>query len=495
MYPDNQNYKVDQGPFGSYRQQKTPANAYPEARLKIEPYRQATPSPEPEPQPQPKSKKSKKNSGFVHRLEIIAVVIILVIATFFGIILIAPDSEFSQAVVKNTVLNEFINLQEGGKDDPETQTVVNNSRNTNNETEINPADIPPFAFAQPDEAKTAVEIVDEVLPSVLSISIQQPSSQDFVSGGLVAGTGFIVNAEGLVVTNKHVISSQCQFGEAVEILASNYAQNIFKLELLTVDPIYDIAILQIENTPQNLQPINFTDSDNLQLGSQVLAIGNALGELQNTVTQGIVSGLSRSLNTSLVDECTNSPVFADGLIQTDAAINQGNSGGPLFDASGQLIGMNTFGTQGAENVGLAIPSNAIVSALNSYRENGIIERPKLGIFSRSITPLLEDEENWLPVDYGEIIIAPAGERAVERGSSADQAGLKAGDIILKINDQMIESTQNNPSPLRRALLTYKPGDNITLTVLKSAGQRVQSFDYESETVKVQVTLGTIIFEI
>jgi S1-C subfamily serine protease len=491
MNTDNNHYQ-DQGPFSTYR---TENQAEPTSNPYTNQHNQPVSQPsQPSTSGKPPSRKSKTTS-LIHRVEIVAVVIILLVATFFAIILIAPESPFAQTVVKNTFLNRFINLEASSEDPEEPDVVVNNNTNEIVEIETDPADIPPFTFKKPPEAKTTVEIINEVLPSVLSISVQRPDSGGLAGQSLVAGTGFIVSEEGLVVTNKHVISPQCQFGETVEILASNQDHDIYKLRLLTVDPIYDIAVLEIQNPPQGLVPVSFSNSENLQLGSEVIAVGNTLGELQNTVTQGIISGLSRSLDTDLVDECTNSPVFADGLIQTDAAINQGNSGGPLFDASGQIVGMNTFGTQGAENVGLAIPSNAIVSALNSYRENNVIERPKLGIFSRSITPLLEDEESWLPVDYGEIIIAPQGQRAVEKGSSADLAGLEEGDIILEINDTPIEATQSNPSPLRRALLNFEPGDTIKMTILKNVGTRLDGFEYESQSTEVNTELGKIVFDI
>jgi len=415
----------------------------------------------------------------------------LILLVALALVLLFPKSDFAQLVYNQEWLN---NLRFWQSEDQN-----NSTQSTNNDQEKEkPIKFSPFVFAEPENALTTTEVVSKAIPSIISISVslKARNSGNVVNvSGSVAGTGFIVSPEGLVVTNKHVISSQCQFGQAVEIVGTDYTNRLLKLELLSVDPIYDIAILKIVNPPENLAPLTFVSSDTVKIGSEVIAIGNALGELQNTVTKGIISGVSRSLRTNLVDECTNSPVFADGLLQTDAAINRGNSGGPLLNAAGQVVGMNTFGTTDGQNIGLAIPSNAIVSALNSYRENGIIQRPKLGIYSRTITPLLKNQEDWLPVDYGELIIAPVGQTAVERGSAADNAGLREGDIILEVNGKKIEQTRDNPFPLRRILLTFKPGDKIKLTVLKVRNTTPQYFEYNLRPTEIEVTLDKLVVNI
>ena len=133
--------------------------------------------------------------------------------------------------------------------------------------------------------------------------------------------------------------------------------------------------------------------------------------------------------------------------------------------------------------------------MNSYQENGIIQRPKLGVYSRTITPLLKNQEDWLPTDYGELIIAPVGQIAVERGSAADKAGLREGDIILEVNGQKIEQTRDNPFPLRRILLTFKPGDKIKLTVLKVRNTTPQYFEYHLRPSEVEVTLDKLVVNI
>ena len=209
------------------------------------------------------------------------------------------------------------------------------------------------------------------------------------------------------------------------------------------------------------------------------------------MTKGIISGLRRSIDQGPIDVCTKRVVNTDDLIQTDAAINKGNSGGPLFNLNGQLVGMNTFGTSDAQNIGLAIPSSSIYSALISYQKNAKIIKPKLGIISRPITPLDKKNFSWIPVDYGEIIYSAAGQPSVTKDSAADRADLKNGDIILSINGQKINYSNNNPSPLKRILLSLKSQEKIDLIVLKADTSTDDSFTYKPTQQNVTITLGGV----
>jgi S1-C subfamily serine protease len=431
--------------------------------------------------------------GFFKFLGMVIILALLLVTGLFTFLLIFPDSPVSQFAVNQTPLKDYIRLPSKSN----SSASSSDSKPVNDLLGLNTnSDPQPYAFAKPGSAKTTDQVVEDVLPSVLSLSVRAPTnSQNLYS--TVAGTGYVVSAEGYVVTNKHVIAQKCQPGSGqIQLSATNSKNQVFDLQLLSVDPIYDIALLKIKNPPADLKVIDFADSSTLKLGQDVIAIGNALGQLQNTVTRGIISGLDRNLSTSLVDECTGRPAFTEGLIQTDAAINRGNSGGPLFNAAGQLIGMNTYGTEGAENVGLAIPSKAILTALNSYTKNQIIARPRLGVFSQPISPLIKSQSPWLPVDYGEILLSNNGEEAVASNSAASRAGLKEGDIIVEVNGQKLSyNLQDTTSPLRKMLLNFNAGDTIEVTYLKAKSKTGESFTYEDQSVKVQILLDKNTFDL
>jgi serine protease Do len=355
-------------------------------------------------------------------------------------------------------------------------------------------------FAPQEGARSTVEVVSKNLPAVLSINVQTKQS-----GASVAGTGYIVSSDGLVITNKHVVALGCQYGQAgiqITVLAND--QKAYSADLLSVDPIDDIAILQLKDKNGgllNFDMVEFGDSTQLVQGEEVIAIGNALGTFQNSVTKGIISGLNRSFDTAgLKDECTNSDVRTDGLIQTDAAINQGNSGGPLFNAAGQLIGMNTLGSPDAQNVGLAIPSETILTVLNSYKSNQAIIRPRLGVVSQEVNAARKLDNSWLPVEYGEFVgsfdVSIPENKVISPGSAAEAAGLSFGDIILEVDGKKLESTQDNPNPLRRLILNKQSGQNIKLSVLKSIKRQIgNQLSYSDAPITVSVKLKGLNYDI
>ncbi|MBC7406524.1 MAG: trypsin-like peptidase domain-containing protein [Candidatus Parcubacteria bacterium] len=358
-----------------------------------------------------------------------------------------------------------------------------------------------FNFVPEKDTKTTGALITQSLPSILSIRVKTGGLRATALGES-AGTGYFVSTDGLVVTNRHVIASACKqsLGASATITGLASDQKAYQLELLTIDPVDDIAVLKVKNPgTDTFKPVEFADSSKSSLGTDVLAIGNVLGEFNNSVTKGIVSGLDRSLSTQLTDECTGKNITSEGLIQTDAAINKGNSGGPLFDARGLVIGMNTFGTSEGQNIGFAIPSNTIINSLNSFKEFGKITRPQLGVSTISIDKARQLENPWLPTDYGELIFAQTGS-AISPGSSAQKAGLTDGDIILEINGKKLKSTSDQISPLRKEILNNKPAQEIELTVLKSqtpTGKQVQSdaFSYQATPVKIKATLGSINFSL
>jgi serine protease Do len=273
-----------------------------------------------------------------------------------------------------------------------------------------------------------------------------------------SGTGFIVSQDGYIVTNKHVVDS----GDADYTVLMNNEKK-YDGKVIARDPINDIAIIKIEAS--NLPTVELGESSELKVGQKVIAIGNALGEFSNTVSTGVISGLSRSIVAS--GGLSGSEELI-GVIQTDASINPGNSGGPLLDISGKAIGINTAIASGAQNIGFAIPINEVRSVVDSVREFGKIVRPWLGVRYIQINKTIKDE-NKLNIDYGALIIR--GEKlsdlAIVPGSPADKAGLLENDIILEINGIKVDEK----NPLVRAISKFKPSDEITLKVLSKGKEK------------------------
>lgn len=266
------------------------------------------------------------------------------------------------------------------------------------------------------------------------------------------GTGFIVSSDGYIITNKHVVSD-----EDAEYTVLMNDESKHEAKVLARDPINDIAIIKIEG--KDLTTVDLGDSTDLKVGQSVIAIGNALGEFRNTVSTGVISGLSRSVTAGGAGIGSEDLV---GLIQTDASINPGNSGGPLLNLAGQVIGINTAMAQGAENIGFTIPVNEIKSVYESVKQNGKIVRPWLGVRYVLVTKDIA-EQNKLDVDYGALIIRGDNrtDLAVVPGSPADKAGLVENDIILEINGKKIDEE----NPLAREVSRLKVGDEIILKIL------------------------------
>lgn len=264
------------------------------------------------------------------------------------------------------------------------------------------------------------------------------------------GSGFLVNRNGLIVTNKHVVSDTQ--AERTVILNDNRK---FPAEIVCVDPINDIAILKISGT--DLPVIELGDAHSLELGEPVLAIGNALGLFKNTVSQGIVSGLSRSI-VAEGDESTP-PQEMRGLIQTDAAINLGNSGGPLVTLEGKAVGINTATVSGADGIGFAIPVNPLKKDLEDLHNYGKIVRPLLGVRYITIDDQYRERMN-LPVSYGAYIIQEGKEDGVVPGSPAERAGLEDRDIILEFNGQPVTKEKT----IQDFLADSSAGETVVLSV-------------------------------
>lgn len=312
-----------------------------------------------------------------------------------------------------------------------------------------------------EESSAIIDVVKKVGPSVVSI-LTTSNVMDFFGDVITqkgGGTGFVITSDGLILTNKHVIA------DAKELTVVTRDGKSYKASVKSTDPFTDLAIISID--AKDLPVVELGDSDKLEVGQHVVAIGNALGEFQNTVTTGVISAKGRTL----VAEGQR----LDNMLQTDAAINPGNSGGPLVNLKGQVVGINTAMAGGAENIGFAIPINIAKYAIESVKKSGKIVRPYIGIRYIPITKEIAVVNN-LPVDYGILIRGgnTVGELGVVPGSPAAKAGLREGDIITAVNDQKI----NDERPLNSILLQYKPGDTIEMTVLR-----------DSKEFKLRLTLG------
>lgn len=304
-------------------------------------------------------------------------------------------------------------------------------------------------------------LVQKVSPSVVSIVTTVESAGFGGQTGQAAGTGMIVSKDGYVMTNKHVIDD----ASSVTVITSN-GKTYQDVSVLGSDPLNDVAFLKIKGV-KNLPAVTLGDSKTVRTGQQVVAIGNALGQYQNTVTTGIISGLGRPVIAG--DETGANAESLSDLLQTDAAINQGNSGGPLLNLQGQVIGINTAVAQDAQSIGFAIPIGATKGMLKHLIETGKLKRAIIGVQYVSITPEVKAEYD-LPVSSGDYITAGSG-RAVQPGSPAAKAGLKAKDIITKVNGQSV-----GPGKSVSTLIgEFRPGDTVTLTILR---------DGKSSTVEV-----------
>ncbi len=267
------------------------------------------------------------------------------------------------------------------------------------------------------------------------------------------GSGFIVSPNGYILTCNHVVEDPN--ADYTVILDP---QHKYPAKILEKDPLIDIAVLKIDE--ENLPFLEFGDSAKIELGETVIAIGNPLGEFEDTLSAGIISGLSRKITAygGIPFKATS----LRGLIQTDAAINPGNSGGPLVNIQAKVIGINTAMVMGAQNIGFAIPINYAKRVLDEVMRYGKIRRPFLGIRYVILNQEIA-KANKLPVDVGALIVRESfGEPAVIKGSAADKAGLREYDIILEISGEKI--TEENP--LTDILQKYKIGDEISLKVLR-----------------------------
>lgn len=279
------------------------------------------------------------------------------------------------------------------------------------------------------------------------------------------GSAFIISADGMAVTNRHVVDDN-----RAEYSALSRDGQKFNVKVLVSDSDVDIALIQLylpsekqgeENKPENLAVAQFGKSADLKVGQKVLAIGNALGEYDNTVTSGIVSGIGRQIVAG--DRMGNTSQLL-GLIQTDAAINPGNSGGPLIGLGGDVVGVNVAIDRNGSNIGFAVPIDDVNRVIESYRKFGRIVRPALGVRYIVLTPE-KARQLKLPVESGALLVGgeSRGEFAVIPGSAADKSGLQIKDIILEVNGKKLTIDYS----LRDIVVKSAVGDKLQLKIWRS----------------------------
>lgn len=301
------------------------------------------------------------------------------------------------------------------------------------------------------EDKDISSVASKVGPSVVSIISKGQTQSIFgAQSEEGAGSGIILSKDGYILTNKHVISDSTQL--SVETSDGSVYSNA---HVVGTDPLNDLAFIKVDGV-DNLTPASLGDSSTVFIGQKVVAIGNSLGEYQNTVTSGIISGVGRPVSA----QDGNSVENLTDLLQTDAAINPGNSGGPLVNLSGQVIGINTAVAQDAQSVGFSIPIDFAKGIITNLEKTGKVERAYLGINYVSITPQVAKKYK-LSVNKGAYVVADSGPSVIS-GSPADKAGVKNGDVITKVGDKIV----GNNNSVSSLVSVYTVGDSVQLTVIR-----------------------------
>lgn len=340
-----------------------------------------------------------------------------------------------------------------------------------------------------NQSQLISQIAKTVGPSVVSVNVNITSASSGSGGGFglygfsqpeqeqAAGTGIIIGSGGLIVTNRHVVPAGTT-NVSVTLSDGTELKDVSVIGRTGSSDTLDIAFLKINDTKgHKLTPAVIGDSSKVQVGDDVVAIGNALGQFQNTVTSGIISGYGRSVQAG--DSGDSTGASAESLVdlfQTDAAINEGNSGGPLVNLNGQVVGINTAIAGNAQNIGFAIPINDVKGLIDQVVKTGKFERPYLGVLYVQLTADIANEYN-LSVQNG-AFIAPSNDPSspsVISGSPADKAGLQTNDVITQVDGTNIDQTHS----LTALLSQHQPGDKIKLTVLR-----------DGKTTHLSATLGT-----
>lgn len=317
------------------------------------------------------------------------------------------------------------------------------------------------------EESVVIDTVKKVQPSVVTVAGEQPTSDnsfnfgpfsifglpgprqsDEPSSPQAIGSGFVVSEDGLIITNKHVVSDR-----QIKYQIITASDKTYPVERIYRDPLNDVAILKITPPSAGLKPVTLGDSQNLQVGQFVIAIGTALGEFRSTVTTGVISGLGRGITAG--SEFEGFIERLDNVIQTDAAINPGNSGGPLLNSKAQVIGVNTAVASSGQNIGFALPINIIKDSLKNFNENGQFSRPYLGIAYKILNRQIALANDVPQGAYVQDVI---------EDSPAQKAGITRGDIIILLDGKKIGGDKNEIATI---IAKKKIGDTVKISVWRN----------------------------
>ena len=368
------------------------------------------------------------------------------------VMVVAGVSALTGAITGGAVVYKAVSGNQSGNPSISIPASIPNANNTPNQT---------LVLNSTDIETSVTQAVEKVGPAVVTIVGTIPGQMTFfgqTGDQTVSGSGFFISDKGYILTNNHVVEGT----QEVNIILSDGTEE--KATLVGTDRYSDIAILKVDGKVPAVAVLG--NSDVLKSGESVIAIGSPLGNFKNTVTVGVVSATGRSMD-------TGKGYQIEDLIQTDAAINQGNSGGPLVNLAGDVIGINNMIVRGsgggaiAEGLGFAIPVNTAQAVASQILDHGYFSRPFMGISYQAITPDIADTYH-LPAQWGVYVTRVAS------GSPSSNAGLQADDIITSINNVKMDETHN----YLNVLYTYKPGDQVTLGVVRGGN-----------AVTLQITLG------
>ncbi|MEJ2707072.1 MAG: trypsin-like peptidase domain-containing protein [Anaerolineales bacterium] len=369
----------------------------------------------------------------------------------FFVIVVAGIAALSGAVAGGLAVYRAI----GPADNPTAATPELSS------AQAEPVSVEPVKINTANIETTITDAVEKTGPAVVTVVGNIPGQQSFfgrIPDQQVSGSGVIVDQQGYIITNNHVVEGTDQ----IAVILADGTQ--LDAQIVGTDKYADLAVLKVNDPVPAVAVLG--NSDELKPGETVIAIGSPLGDFKNTVTVGVVSATGRSID-------TGEGYQIEDLIQTDAAINSGNSGGPLVNLAGEVVGINTLVVRGsgtgaiAEGLGFALPANTARAVSGQIIQQGYFSRPYLGIRWQPITPGIARSYN-LPVDWGAYVTNILG------GSPAAGANIRQGDIIIRIGDVSLDASHSYIN----ALFTYQPGDKIAIELVRN-GRNVQ----------LEVTLG------